>query len=577
MYDNLVLSIDFSKIAVAAVLGQVQDGAERFIGAASRKCMAYEQNYHSTKGEFLALVFGIKKFETVLRHQPFVVYTDNKSVVNWQTMKDQSHTFQRWFSFLAEFHFHVEFRPGKLNINADSLSRLPSNESDLHPDEVVMHFGHELGREYLFEFSIDKLWGDGWWAEVQKAQTDEHCPIMKWIQTAYNEMDEGRPPPPPDPAQAETAWWQRELLSSTRPISEIISFEVSATAADITVAMYNGQVIVPPKMRSAIVWHVHRSLYHRGTDAICQTLQAGKWFWPKIRAFIAETLQECNHCRHKRHVESIRDIEYVRKTIHPVNHKIYMDVFHACKLSNKGFPMLSIMDSTSRFAKAVCLNNVSSAEVIRAFHIHWVANFGSPVEVYVDNATYFDSREFKDYARLEGFDIRHSAPHSHQSNSVERWHRTFIEMLRAALNSGDARPVNQDEWNDLALSIGTAYNSICHASTGLSPFELMHGRTNPLVLAKFCPEVAAGYTSHSQVLMARIAAQSRLIQEMTKKQVVAFEQAQKRYSGRPNSFKAGDWVYRLLPVAVTMSAGSYRYIGSAHFTCRNQLTRRKPK
>ena len=51
--------------------------------------------------------------------------------------------------------------------------------------------------------------------------------------------------------------------------------------------------------------------------------------------------------------------------------------------------------------------------------------------------------------------------------------------------------------------------------------------------------------------MDRVMAQSRLIQEMTKKQVVAFEQAKKRYSGCPNPFQVGDWVYRLLPVALT--------------------------
>ena len=173
--------------------------------------------------------------------------------------------------------------------------------------------------------------------------------------------------------------------------------------------------------------------------------------------------------------QSIWDIKYHRKEIHTVNHHVYMDVFHACKIQDKGFPMLSIMDGTSRFAKAICLKNTSSAEVIRAFHIHWVANFGRPVEVYVDCASYFDSREFKDYSKLEGFDIKRSVPHAHQSNSVERLHRTFIEMLRAALNSSNARPVSQEDWNDLALSICTAYNSIAHSSTGLSPFEMMNG------------------------------------------------------------------------------------------------------
>ena len=79
----------------------------------------------------------------------------------------------------------------------------------------------------------------------------------------------------------------------------------------------------------------------------------------------------------------------------------------------------------------------------------------------------------------------------------------------------------------------------------------MNGQCNPLVLAKFCPKIAAGYKSSTEVLMARIAAQSRLIQEMTKKQVVVFEQTTKRYTGCTNPFQVDDWVYHLLPVAVT--------------------------
>ena len=160
-YDDLILSIDFSKLAIAAVLGQVQGGVEQFIGAASRKCLEYEQSYHSSKGEFLALVFGIKKFETILRHQHFIVYTDNKLVVNWQTMKDQSHTFQRWFSFLAEFHFTVKFTPGKLNVNADLLSWLPPPEKpdDREPDEFVMRIGHKPEAKYLFEFGVNSIHG----------------------------------------------------------------------------------------------------------------------------------------------------------------------------------------------------------------------------------------------------------------------------------------------------------------------------------------------------------------------------------------------------------------------------------
>ena len=157
-YPGLVLSIDFSTVAVAAVLGQVIGGVERFIGAASRKCQAYEKSYHSSKGEFLALTFGLKKFEHILLHQPFRVFTDNKTVVNWMTMKDESHTHQRWFDYLSKFNFEVVFRPGRLNTNADALSRLPPDErGQQQPDEKLLHIGHGPG----FMFDPHNPWGGG--------------------------------------------------------------------------------------------------------------------------------------------------------------------------------------------------------------------------------------------------------------------------------------------------------------------------------------------------------------------------------------------------------------------------------
>jgi hypothetical protein len=56
-YQDLVMDIDFSKTAIAAVLMQRQNGDLRFIAAKSRKLKTYEKRYHSSKGELSALVF----------------------------------------------------------------------------------------------------------------------------------------------------------------------------------------------------------------------------------------------------------------------------------------------------------------------------------------------------------------------------------------------------------------------------------------------------------------------------------------------------------------------------------------
>ena len=64
-----ILTIDFSKIAIGAVLSQEQHGKEKFLGVKGRKCCVYEANYHSSKGDMLALLYGLQKFDHLLRYK----------------------------------------------------------------------------------------------------------------------------------------------------------------------------------------------------------------------------------------------------------------------------------------------------------------------------------------------------------------------------------------------------------------------------------------------------------------------------------------------------------------------------
>ena len=74
-----ILMIDFSKVAVGAVLSQEQQGKERFLGIKGRKCRVYEANYHSSKGEICALVYGLQKFNHLLQWKKFIVITDSNT------------------------------------------------------------------------------------------------------------------------------------------------------------------------------------------------------------------------------------------------------------------------------------------------------------------------------------------------------------------------------------------------------------------------------------------------------------------------------------------------------------------
>lgn len=59
---------------------------------------------------------------------------------------------------------------------------------------------------------------------------------------------------------------------------------------------------------------------------------------------------------------------------------------------------------------------------------------------------------------------------SSTNGKVERFHRTFNSMLAKACNAA------QNDWSEHVRYLTFCYNTCAHASTGLSPFFLMHGQ-----------------------------------------------------------------------------------------------------
>ena len=79
---RLVLQLDFSKHALAAVLHQQTEEGERFIAARTKMLKLYKRRYYSTEGELLALVHGLDKFDRILACQKLTMVSDNLVVTN---------------------------------------------------------------------------------------------------------------------------------------------------------------------------------------------------------------------------------------------------------------------------------------------------------------------------------------------------------------------------------------------------------------------------------------------------------------------------------------------------------------
>jgi hypothetical protein len=136
-----ILTSDARKIAVAAVLSQVQDGVERPIAYASRQLNRAEQNYSASEAELLAVVWAAKFFRCYLFGRHFVVRTDHAALTYLTKFSDQNARLARWALKLSELYFTIEHRAGSKIPHADALSRhvatIQSQET-LDP-ETVLH------------------------------------------------------------------------------------------------------------------------------------------------------------------------------------------------------------------------------------------------------------------------------------------------------------------------------------------------------------------------------------------------------------------------------------------------------
>ncbi|KAG3132175.1 hypothetical protein PI126_g19751 [Phytophthora idaei] len=104
--------------------------------------------------------YALVKFRLhLLGSRPFVIYTDHASL---RTATNSPHLSQRmawWLSFFAEYNFRVEYKPGKLNVLADALSRRPDYElahitrvtTDLY-DRIRMAYRNDKSLASLVRF-----------------------------------------------------------------------------------------------------------------------------------------------------------------------------------------------------------------------------------------------------------------------------------------------------------------------------------------------------------------------------------------------------------------------------------------
>ncbi|CAK1599037.1 unnamed protein product [Parnassius mnemosyne] len=120
---------DASSIGYGAVLMQIHEGGhKRVVAYFSKLTQGAENKYHSYELETLAVVRALQNFRHYLVGIRFTVVTDCNALKLTQRKKDLLPRVARWWLYLQDFDFGLEYREDSFMSHVDYLSRNPVND-----------------------------------------------------------------------------------------------------------------------------------------------------------------------------------------------------------------------------------------------------------------------------------------------------------------------------------------------------------------------------------------------------------------------------------------------------------------
>ena len=117
---------DASNVAVGSALCQAtgENENDQSVAYASKQLTTAERNYYTTERECLAMVFLVKKFRHYLICNPIVIFVDHIAIKYFVNKAEVSGRLARWILLLEEFDNIVEYKLGRMHLQANHLSKL---------------------------------------------------------------------------------------------------------------------------------------------------------------------------------------------------------------------------------------------------------------------------------------------------------------------------------------------------------------------------------------------------------------------------------------------------------------------
>jgi len=244
------------------------------------------------------------------------------------------------------------------------------------------------------------------------------------------------------------------------------------------------QLCVPQSRRDNVLRLAHESVFggHLGERKTRERIRLS-FYWPELRKSVLHHVQSCCNCQLRS-----RPITTDRVPITPVTRAdvpfqvLNMDCIGPLDPpSAQGHKYcLCIVDNCTRWPSVYMLRSLTAKAVCEAL-IDLFTMVGVPKVIISDRGTNFTSQLTQEMLKSLGCSPRFNTPgHPEASGMVERFNQTCKNMLSHVVQQ------HQRMWHRYVPLLVWALREVPNATTGVSPYMLVYGRTprGPLTVLK---------------------------------------------------------------------------------------------
>ena len=472
---KIFVTTDASNLRSGAVLsfGETWESA-RPVAFDSMTFKGAELNYPVHEKELLAIIWALKRWRSDLIGVPFLIYTDHKTLENFQHQKDLSRRQARWMEFLSQYDGKIVYVKGQDNSVADALSRIPIN---LTTESSSSSIAEETATPVFHD-----VHSSGSIASVLR--TGSFIPICVASMLACTDF-----PTSIESSSVLSISADSDLLEEIRLGYKDDPFTSSLLSASLGMKSvtlrdgfwFIGQRLVIPKVthiREALFHLAHDTLGHFGADKSYAALRHS-YYRPNMRKELEEYyVPSCVDCQRNKSTTS-KPIGPLHPLPIPEQRGDSVAIDFIGPLPKDG-DFDCIVTFTDRLGSDIQIVptsvNLTAERLADLFFDKWYCENGLPLEIISDRDKLFMSSFWKSLHLLTGVKVKMSTSyHPETDGSSERSNKTIIQSICFHVER------NQKGWARALPCIRFNIMNTVNKSTGFSPFQLCLGQS-PCVL-----------------------------------------------------------------------------------------------